>query len=641
MYIRATATAFDIALVYSIRPGTRAGHDQQVSCDRPYKSRGQRHRQSREVHPGWSWSPRVYAPGRGAGQEFDRVLSFRGSLYDRSLVWTGADVAERRFTFIDLFAGIGGFHAALTDLGGRCVYAAEKDPQARAVYREAWLQDAPDDFPFTDDINKDVPWTSDQTLAEVAEHVSRGESTISDRIPKEIDVLAAGFPCQTFSKSGKQHGVLDKVRGTLFYNILRIVAERKPKIVFLENVRNLVGPRHRDTTFKTIIDSLISLEYVVSGTPTIVSPHRIRPEQGGGPQARERVYIMAIRNDLVTSDASPFPGFSYGSWSSQDWQIAGTALAGDGAPAVITEVWANANRGHELASWRLSADLSAYKLTPKDEWYEAYDSLVRRVADRHLPGPRGSRFPGHPIWFDVADESWRQMHLDDAALHDEKGEPREWKRDFIRKSDAFYANFSSDLDCSAGPGKSTILNQIQGLEIASWRKFEWQAGDATTLDDCLIQLRPSGVRVKQANYAPALVAINQTPIIGSERRRITALEAGRLQGFPGHVYKAMARATVRGKRQPESQSYKQFGNAVHVGAVKFALAQFVRHHLGDSGLGSLEAVGSQELAGLDVLRDACRRQAAWTAAGPALVPLPDSSLCVEREATGILEAVAG
>lgn len=551
-------------------------------------------------------------------------------------------MTERTFTFIDLFAGIGGFHAALSDLGGRCVYAAEKDPQARAVYREAWLQDAPDDFPFTDDINKDVPLTSDQTLDDVAEHVSRGESTISDRIPEGIDVLAAGFPCQTFSKSGKQQGILDQVRGTLFYNILRIVAERKPKIVFLENVRNLVGPKHRDTTFKTIIDSLKTLEYVVSGTPTIISPHRIRPDQGGGPQVRERVYIMAIRGDLVTGDATPFPGFSYGSWDPQGWKIADTALAMDGAPAVITEAWASANPDHEMARWRLDGDLSAYKLTPKDKWYDVYDSLVRRIADRHPAGPRGSRIPGHPIWFDVSNEAWRQMHLDDAALHDKKGEiSREWKREFIRKSDAFYSNFSSDLDYSTGAEKPTILNQIQGLEVPSWRKFEWQAGDATTLDDCLIQLRPSGVRVKQANYAPALVAINQTPIIGAERRRITALEAGRLQGFPAHVYKSMTRASVRDRSQPESQSYKQFGNAVHVGAVKFALTQFVRHHLGDPGLGSLASNGREALTGLDVLRSACRREAAWAAAVPTLVSLRDSPPEVERDAADVLTAVAG
>jgi len=129
--------------------------------------------------------------------------------------------AKRRsnvFTFVDLFAGIGGFHAALTAMGGKCVYACEIDPAAAAVYERNW------------GLNPlgDVILDANDEVMEVPDH----------------DVLVAGFPCQPFSKSGAQRG-MDETRGTLYWNILRIIQARHPKIVLLENVRNLAGRRLR------------------------------------------------------------------------------------------------------------------------------------------------------------------------------------------------------------------------------------------------------------------------------------------------------------------------------------------------------------------------------------------------------------
>lgn len=108
------------------------------------------------------------------------------------------------------------------------------------------------------------------------------------RVP-ECDVLAAGFPCQPFSKSGAQRG-MDETRGTLYWNILRVIQERQPKVVLLENVRNLAGPRHLHE-WQVIIETLRSEGYLVSDSPGIFSPHLLSPEQGGRPQVRERVFI--------------------------------------------------------------------------------------------------------------------------------------------------------------------------------------------------------------------------------------------------------------------------------------------------------------------------------------------------------------
>src|SRR3954447_21995242 len=199
------------------------------------------------------------------------------------------------FTFVDLFAGIGGFHAALSALGGECVYAVEKDPEAAAVYERNWGMDP------LGDIVEDT----DGRMA----------------VPKH-DVLAAGFPCQPFSKSGHQRG-MDEARGTLFWNICEILRVRKPTVVLLENVRNIAGPRHTHE-WDVIIRSLRELGYQVSSQPIVFSPHLLPPERGGRPQIRERVFIMATyvgpRRSHVNVDPS-VPHLPIDGWSPTDWDL--------------------------------------------------------------------------------------------------------------------------------------------------------------------------------------------------------------------------------------------------------------------------------------------------------------------------------
>jgi len=148
------------------------------------------------------------------------------------------------FRFADMFAGIGGFHAALGALGGECVYASEIDEDAARVYRHNWGL-RPDG---------DITLAANDTTMRVPEH----------------DVLVGGFPCQPFSKSGKQRG-MDEARGTLFWNIAKIIEVRRPAMVLLENVRNLAGPRHTHE-WDVIIQTLRSFGYRVSSVPFVVSP---------------------------------------------------------------------------------------------------------------------------------------------------------------------------------------------------------------------------------------------------------------------------------------------------------------------------------------------------------------------------------
>ena len=203
--------------------------------------------------------------------------------------------SKSAFKFVDLFAGIGGFHAALGALGGECVYAVEKDPAAAAVYERNWK------VPALGDIVAD---TADQML--VPEH----------------DVLAAGFPCQPFSKSGYQRG-MDEARGTLFFNICQILEARRPTVVLLENVRNIAGPRHSHE-WEVIIRSLRELGYRVSSKPIVFSPHLLPPERGGRPQVRERVFIMGtyVGTDASHIDVDPVVRHEpVDGWSPAQWDI--------------------------------------------------------------------------------------------------------------------------------------------------------------------------------------------------------------------------------------------------------------------------------------------------------------------------------
>lgn len=179
-----------------------------------------------------------------------------------------------KFTFIDLFAGIGGFRIAMQNLGGKCVYSSEFDAFAQKTYLANYGE-----MPFGD-ITK--------------------ESTKSF-IPKEFDVLCAGFPCQAFSMAGKRLGFKDETRGTLFFEIEEILRRHQPKAFFLENVKGLV---HHDKgrTLKTILQHLNDAGY------DVVPPKVLNAMDFGVPQHRERIYIIGFRKDLhIDKEAFEYP----------------------------------------------------------------------------------------------------------------------------------------------------------------------------------------------------------------------------------------------------------------------------------------------------------------------------------------------
>ena len=171
------------------------------------------------------------------------------------------------FRFIDLFAGIGGFRMALEQAGGRCVFSSEIDAFSRKTYAANFGEEPAGDI-------KEVE---------------------ANQIP-DHEILAGGFPCQPFSIAGvskkgslgREHGFKDLTQGTLFFDIARILTEKKPPVLFLENVKNLKS-HDKGRTFSIILSTLQELGYTVF--------HSILDARYYVPQHRERIYLVGFHRD--------------------------------------------------------------------------------------------------------------------------------------------------------------------------------------------------------------------------------------------------------------------------------------------------------------------------------------------------------
>lgn len=173
------------------------------------------------------------------------------------------------YRFIDLFAGIGGFHLALSPFGAKCVFASEWDKHCQTVYKNNFGVIPSGDITKIDE--KDIP---------------------------SHDILCAGFPCQAFSISGNQKGFSD-TRGTLFFDVARVISFHKPKILFLENVKNFA--KHDDgKTLDVVLKTLKDLGYKVNYSILNASDF-------GLAQKRERVYFVCFRDDIDAKFSFPSP----------------------------------------------------------------------------------------------------------------------------------------------------------------------------------------------------------------------------------------------------------------------------------------------------------------------------------------------
>lgn len=382
----------------------------------------------------------------------------------------------KKFKFIDLFCGIGGFHQAMESLGGECVYACDIDADCRKTYEANY------------GLKPDV----DVTKIDPA------------KLPT-FDVLCGGFPCQAFSKAGNRLGFADETKGTLFFDVERIMAYCQPKYALLENVRNLAS-HDGGNTWRTIHEHLTNIGYNVLEEPVIFSPHYL-----GIPQHRERVFIMCVRKDIGT-----LPIFQFNS---------NRRLP----KCNIQDILQNDIEILDLQKYKLSED----KIQLVDLWNEFIQNI------------KCKKLPGFPVWSE---------YLHEPALNEDTTGYPAWKINFINKNNQLYLDNRDFIDEWLNRAKQNPLF------FGAKAKLEWQAGQYKhpNIWDHILQFRPSGIRVKIGTYFPALVAITQTSIVGCRQRELTLRECARLQSFPDTFQPDVV----------DAQAYKQFGNAVNVEVVK-------------------------------------------------------------------------
>ncbi len=338
-------------------------------------------------------------------------------------------MSKNRYKGIDLFCGIGGFRLAMEDSNVQCVFSSDIDKFAQETYN-ANFHEIPNGNIKTIEA-KDIP---------------------------QFDILTAGFPCQPFSYAGEKAGFEDETRGTLFFDICRILAYHEPPMVFLENVKGLVSHNNRET-LKTVISSLKDLGYY---------PHWavLSSLDFGLPQKRERWYCVAFRKDIPFEFPRPHGGHP-----------------------ILRDIINVNDHSPELTLPKFELDRIDYHFAHCHE-----TQRVQHDNSKYAPNTKKGKYgvfsfqkPDGSIRFHVGDHAKTQIQ------------------------EAFY----------------------------------------TCLD----------------TYAPTIIA-NRTPKLWDLRRRLSVLEAKRLQGFPDDFSMPVS----------DCQALKQLGNSVSVPIIKLIMRNMIKSY---------------------------------------------------------------
>lgn len=403
--------------------------------------------------------------------------------------------------FIDLFAGLGGFHLALSKLGHECVFASEINKELANLYEENYG----------------------------VRNVHNNIKEIHEKDIPNHDIMCAGFPCQPFSKAGKQLGINDE-RGQFLQDFKRILLKHQPKYFILENVPNL-RKHDRENTWKNLKNTLEECNYKVYD-------HVLSPHEFGIPQIRKRIYIVGIHKKLKKKFTFPEPI--------------------DEKNLDIRKI--------------LDKNPKEVKLISKEQTktLDLWQSLISKI-------PSEDKLPTFPIWsmefgsnYPFEEKTPHELSLKELKKYKGKfGIPLKncktkkealellpsyaktekfpsWKKNYIRHNREFYNKYKKII--------SPLISQLKKFP-PSWQKLEWNCYDGKRdLYDYIIQFRASGIRVKKTNYAPALVVSStQLPIIGWEKRYLSKDEARKLQEI----------VNIKLPENPSS-AFKALGNAINV-----------------------------------------------------------------------------
>lgn len=408
--------------------------------------------------------------------------------------------------FIDLFAGLGGFHQALADLGHTCVFASEIDNQLVTLYEKNFG---------------------------IKPHGDIRQIAI-ESIP-DHNILCAGFPCQPFSKAGEQQGFDCPRNGDLFDYVLEIIKYHKPDYLMLENVAN-IQKHNNGNTWKLIKKELEDAGYTIDAKQ--LSPHRF-----GIPQIRERFFIVGSRK-----------GLDHFSWPSEarDKVLSIKSIL-DHKPKDARPL---TQRSIEcLTAWQNFIDqIPEDEDVPSPIWsmefgatYPFEETTPYAMSVKELKKYRGS----HGQKLSKLLDKEVMAALPSYARVNQKQFPK-WKIDFIKQNRAFYKKHKAWLD--------EWIPQILQYP-SSLQKLEWNCkGEKRDIWKYLIQFRASGVRVKRPTTSPTLVSMTSTqvPIIAWEKRYMTPKECSRLQCMD----------TLSNLPDNPTKAFEALGNAVNVNIVE-------------------------------------------------------------------------